>query len=169
MRRLRSKQLRNALWLAAVGKCQACGCDLPPDWHADHIVPFSVTGETNIFGMQALCPRCNAMKGDLMDLAERVKRAHELCDRIEHFGSVLRKPQREMLGLLRGIATGLGGGDWPYLTSPGFLVAEVVPGGGKSFLAVMASSVLVGSGLFDAAVWISPRLSLIQQAKDDFG
>lgn len=165
---LRSKQLRAALWLAAGGRCQACGRELPDDWHADHVTPWRVTGETNVFDMQALCPACNETKGGRMDLGEKVKRAEMLCDQIMHFGSALRKHQVETVKLLRGIAQGMGGGDWPYLTSPGYLVQEIVPGGGKSFNAVMTASVLVGSGLMDTAVWISPRVTLMQQAKEDF-
>lgn len=103
-----------------------------------------------------------------MDIQAKVARAHELCDRIMHFGDILRSHQIENIRLLRAIADGLGGADWPFLTSPGFLVEEIVPGGGKSFNAVACASVLVGSGLYDTAVWISPRLTLIQQAKDDF-
>lgn len=60
---LRSKHLRNALWLAAGGRCQICGCELPNDWHADHIEPWHISGRTNIHEMQALCPACNLKKG----------------------------------------------------------------------------------------------------------
>src|SRR6516162_3056793 len=63
---LRSIALRNALWLAAGGKCQMCGCDLPKDWHADHIDPYCATGRTNVHAMQALCPECNLKKGAKM-------------------------------------------------------------------------------------------------------
>ena len=62
-RTLRSKKLRTMLWLAADGKCQLCGCELPDDWHADHVVPWSVKQETNVHDMQALCPKCNLTKG----------------------------------------------------------------------------------------------------------
>lgn len=68
MRTLRSKHLRNALWLAADGKCQLCGRDLPEDWHADHIVPYSETERTNVHEMQALCPTCNLRKGANHDM-----------------------------------------------------------------------------------------------------
>lgn len=63
-RTLRSKRLRGLLYDAFGGRCAICGCELPDDWHADHVVPWSVTGRTNIFEMQALCPQCNLRKGD---------------------------------------------------------------------------------------------------------
>jgi hypothetical protein len=62
-RRLRSKKLRAALWMGADGKCCQCHCELPSDWHADHVVPWSVTHRTNVHEMQPLCPKCNIKKG----------------------------------------------------------------------------------------------------------
>ncbi len=63
-RTLRSKQLRTDLWIAANGKCQRCGKQLPENWHADHIIPWSTVKETEFSNMQALCPECNLKKGD---------------------------------------------------------------------------------------------------------
>lgn len=65
---LRSKAKRAALWLAAEGRCQMCGCPLPDDWHADHVVPWVESGRTNVHEMQALCPACNLKKGARMSL-----------------------------------------------------------------------------------------------------
>lgn len=62
-RTLRSKRLRALLWYAADGRCQRCGVELGDDWHADHIVPWSLTGRTNVHEMQALCRACNLAKG----------------------------------------------------------------------------------------------------------
>jgi 5-methylcytosine-specific restriction endonuclease McrA len=62
-RRLVSKKLRQALYLSTGGKCAICGVDLPDDWHADHVIPWSVTGRTNVHEMQPLCPPCNLRKG----------------------------------------------------------------------------------------------------------
>lgn len=62
-RTLRSKKLRSLLYYAQDGKCAICGCELPDDWHADHIVPHVVTKRTNVHEMQALCPTCNLKKG----------------------------------------------------------------------------------------------------------
>lgn len=71
MRTLRSKRLRSILYRNADGKCQMCGCELGPEWHADHIIPWAITRRTNVHEMQALCPKCNLKKGSRMivDLA----------------------------------------------------------------------------------------------------
>lgn len=78
MRTLRSKKARALLWLAANGKCQLCGEPLPDNWHADHIIPYKVSKETNVHEMQALCPRCNLIKGDKM-LRAHQKEMLEVC------------------------------------------------------------------------------------------
>lgn len=54
---------RVALYLAADGQCTACGVELQPGWHSDHVTPFSAGGPTDIINGQALCPTCNLKKG----------------------------------------------------------------------------------------------------------
>jgi 5-methylcytosine-specific restriction endonuclease McrA len=54
---------RVALFLAARGRCAACGAPLEPGWHADHVQPRRAGGETHPANGQALCPRCNLAKG----------------------------------------------------------------------------------------------------------
>lgn len=61
-RRFNSGQ-RVALYLAADGRCAACGTELEPGWHGDHITPHSVGGPTDVTNGQALCPACNLEKG----------------------------------------------------------------------------------------------------------
>lgn len=83
-RTLRSKKLRAALYYAFDGKCAICGRELPDDWHADHIIPWSATHRTNVHEMQPLCPDCNRKKGTKM----------------------LRKHQREMQQIAQEIRRG---------------------------------------------------------------
>ena len=64
---LRSSKLRAILYYSAYGRCQNCGKELDDDWHADHVVPYSISHRTNIFEMQALCPQCNLRKGASMN------------------------------------------------------------------------------------------------------
>lgn len=55
---------RAALYLAADGRCTACGRELEPGWHADHVHPHSRGGDTDVINGQALCPPCNLKKGN---------------------------------------------------------------------------------------------------------
>ena len=64
---LRNQDLRAYLYFENDGVCPHCGEDLPDDWHADHIVPWSVSQRTNLFEMQPLCPKCNLRKGAKMN------------------------------------------------------------------------------------------------------
>lgn len=64
MRRRFNSAQRVALWLAADGHCQMCGCELQPGWHADHVHPYSKGGSTDVINGAALCPSCNTKKGD---------------------------------------------------------------------------------------------------------
>ena len=63
---LRDADLRAALYKSTDGKCASCGTPLETGWHADHIVPWVVSQDTNLFDMQPLCPRCNMRKGAKM-------------------------------------------------------------------------------------------------------
>jgi superfamily II DNA or RNA helicase len=45
-------------------KCAICGKELDSSFHADHIVPHSKNGPTDVLNAQALCPQCNLQKGD---------------------------------------------------------------------------------------------------------
>lgn len=63
VRTLRSKRLRNLLWVAAGGCCAICRAPLGADWQADHIVPWWKSRRTNVHEMQALCAACNREKG----------------------------------------------------------------------------------------------------------
>ena len=101
-RTLRSKKLRAALYYAFDGKCAMCGCDLPDDWHADHIVPWTVSKRTNVHEMQPLCPTCNRAKGTKM----------------------LRKHQAQLRQIAIDIRTGH--------SKATNILAHVTPGGGKS-------------------------------------
>lgn len=67
VRALRAKRLRAALFVAADGRCRICGAVLGAGWHADHVVPWSRSGRTNVNEMQALCASCNLKKGARYD------------------------------------------------------------------------------------------------------
>ncbi len=110
---LRSKRLRALLWYTAGGKCQRCGCELPNEFAADHVVPYSVSKRTNFHEMQVLCHKCNREKGAMS----------------------LRKHQLEMLQICDQIKAGI--------SDVRTIIASVTPGGGKSVLPVIAAARLI--------------------------
>jgi 5-methylcytosine-specific restriction endonuclease McrA len=59
-----NKRQRMVLLAVAGGCCQICGDVLPKDWHADHKIPWSAGGPTDLLNGQALCASCNLRKGD---------------------------------------------------------------------------------------------------------
>lgn len=64
-KRLFNDDERHVLWINAGKKCQNCGVDLPELalMHADHIVPHSEGGVTQLSNGQCLCADCNQAKG----------------------------------------------------------------------------------------------------------
>lgn len=147
-RRLACKKERYALFLAANGKCQICGSLLPDNWHADHIVPFSITGQTNFVEMQALCPQCNTKKGAKY-MGEQVKqlRQHQqiLTDELENLSTAeFNEAIRHRNAFL--------------------ILANVVPGGGKTKLA----TILAKSFYRMNVLVLVPRLTLAKQIEESF-
>jgi len=136
-RTLRSKRLRAVLYCAANGKCQICGEELGEDWHADHVVPWSVTNRTNVHEMQALCSACNLRKGKTMPRN-------------------LRQHQLEMVAIARKIAS--------VKKSNFRVLAHVVCGGGKSWLPGLLMEHMPPN---IKLCWAVPRLALQEQAVQD--
>ena len=62
---------RKSLYNSSEGRCQSCGKALPENWHADHIIPFSIGGETHLANGQALCPSCNLSKSNTMKVKRK--------------------------------------------------------------------------------------------------
>lgn len=96
-------------------KCSICGCDLPKDWHADHIRPVSKGGHTWLANGQALCPTCNLKKGDVMDS-------------ITHQTKILRPWQTECFDVHRSLRK-----DDPNKKD---YLYQATPGAGKTRLAI---------------------------------
>lgn len=61
-RRLFSAKQRRALAIYAKFNCEICRARLDR-FEADHVVPWSKGGKTDVRNGQALCPTCNRKKG----------------------------------------------------------------------------------------------------------
>ncbi|MCD8486000.1 MAG: HNH endonuclease [Desertifilum sp.] len=49
-------------------RCQHCGVPLTPDnFAADHRIPYSKGGATQVWNGQALCRECNLLKSDAFE------------------------------------------------------------------------------------------------------
>lgn len=71
-RRRFSKTERGVLFLASDGVSEVSGLPLGPDWHADHVVPWSKGGPTDLVNAQALTATENLKKGNrIMKLEPR--------------------------------------------------------------------------------------------------
>jgi 5-methylcytosine-specific restriction endonuclease McrA len=63
MKRTFSRKQRLDLAILAGFRCEACGAKLDPCFHGDHVQPHSRGGATSLSNGQALCARCNRLKG----------------------------------------------------------------------------------------------------------
>jgi|TARA_Y100000294_G_C8534629_1_gene328488 5-methylcytosine-specific restriction endonuclease McrA len=64
MKRAFTKRQKKILSLASGNVCEICGVPLKKSFHADHVVPFSKKGKTVLNNAQALCEKCNLIKGN---------------------------------------------------------------------------------------------------------
>jgi HNH endonuclease len=70
-----SDVLMREIYLRDNGTCQKCLRAVGPRAvHFDHIVPWSVDGETVPWNLQVLCESCNRAKGNRMDDQDNRKR-----------------------------------------------------------------------------------------------
>lgn len=51
-----------ALFHRQKGLCAICACDLPKNYHKDHIMPLALGGPNDIGNIQLTCPPCNYRK-----------------------------------------------------------------------------------------------------------
>lgn len=134
-RNLTGRKLRAALWMHADGKCQICAKELEPGWHADHIVPWRITKQTNVHEMQALCPECNLKKGGRIMKKDR--------QHVAILKEQIAKIEQQVLPSNR-----------PYK-----ILNHVVPGGGKT-----ATTGVIAKRFANFKVGIIvPRVSLMRQ------
>lgn len=62
MNRFASKKQRLIIAVRQDFKCNICGCQLEKSFEVDHIVPFSLGGETKLSNLQGVCKSCHSLK-----------------------------------------------------------------------------------------------------------
>ena len=142
-RTIRSKAGRYLVLKHFGFKCAMCGCDKLDELELDHIIPYAITGDTNIHDLQVLCKICNKKKGKKI-MPEWIWRKH----------------QQKMISLARDIVAG-------YHSGLEIIVGDITCGGGKSSLPPILLTYLRETGI-KYAVWLAPRRTLLGQAEDAF-
>ena len=142
MKRLFSNRQKQVLIWVAGGKCQICGRKLKEDFHADHIQPFSKGGQTINSNGQALCPKCNILKGsNIMNIKLRPWQyeAREKC-----INWLLQK------------------------RADRHFVINAAPGSGKTVAACSIAKKLIDRGEIDRVIVLAPRSEVVNQWSNDF-
>ena len=138
-RRRFSVSQRQVLVDLADARCEQCGADLADGFHADHQLPHSMGGRTDVSNGAALCPTCNNRKGITVITAQNKS------------SSVRLRPwQAQALRQLH------------QHPNPAFLMAAT-PGAGKTLPALEYGRRLQREGRIDRIVVLTPTRSLCDQ------
>lgn len=148
MKRFFNQSERNLLYLLADGKCTLCGTPLEAGWHADHIVPFSLQGSTELINGQALCPTCNLKKGGKLIMA------HD--DYVDTFAP--RVFQRQLIDAVVN----------NHAAGKKVTVGIASPGSGKTLAYQAAATNLLRDDAIDVVAAFAPRLTLATQCELDY-
>lgn len=161
MSRSFNRRQRIALWAISGGRCAQCGIELDPsDFHADHILPFSLGGATALSNGQALCVQCNLRKSNSMNYRDHLQ---------PRGGKTPRRWQEKALEKFFSAdnIAALASGEKPSF------VLDAEPGAGKQFFAGSVAQVMLRSGLVDRVMVVVPTDPLRTQTgksiAQDFG
>lgn len=133
---------RNELYRMHDGKCAICNEALDPGWHADHKVPFSKGGRTEVGNGQPLCSTCNLKKGS--SLPPFVPRRWQ-ADAAKEIASEAGNTRKKRVFL------------W-----------SIAPGGGKTYGALSVAESLFRRGAIDQVIIAVPRTNLQIQFVEDW-
>lgn len=136
-RRRFNRSERVALYVKANGRCEHCDTELPPGWHADHVIPYSQGGPTDVANGAALCPTCNLKKGTTMPLPENIE---------------LRPWQEQFIHALQNHPAG----------NRNF-VLQAAPGAGKTMAALASFFWMRDRGLAEHLTIVVPSIAILNQ------
>jgi superfamily II DNA or RNA helicase len=145
-----SDKQKEVLYAISEGKCALCGEALKIGWHADHIIPYSKGGKTDIVNGQALCKKCNIRKGDEIMTNEILQWPNNITPRLWQSDFIADYFSK----------------DWDdYL-------AFAFPASGKTYAGLMIAYQLLKRGVVQQIIIVSPtdhlRTQWINDA-NDFG
>jgi superfamily II DNA or RNA helicase len=142
LKRLFSKFQRTILLFSSGGYCCNCGAKLNGKFHADHKMPFSKEGKTLIQNGQALCPKCNLIKGNnVMTNHLRPWQSEAISQALKWL--VEQKSDRHFL-------------------------INAAPGSGKTIASCELAKKLFSLGEIDRVIVIAPRREVVKQWASDF-
>ena len=158
-RRYFSKSQRDQIFFDSKGKCQKCGTKISyKGFQADHIIPHSKGGKTEIKNGQALCQKCNSSKSNKMQIENK-----------NYFnylptGFELRKWQEECIPkTLNSIISQLN-------LTPDLIRAFMLhafPGTGKTLLSTLIAKYLIEEKFIDQVIICVPSKQLKRQMERD--
>lgn len=131
--------------------CAICSTELDRSFHADHIIPYSKGGLTDVINGQALCAACNLKKGSKM--AE-----DSIFPKSKVQGFKLREWQNICLRTTIG----------EYRSGIKSFLVNACPAAGKTFLAATLAKHLLDQGDITHIIIVSPMVNVQNGWSDSF-
>ena len=158
-KRFFSKSQRDQIFHNSKGKCQICGTSITyKGFQADHIIPYSRGGKTEIKNGQALCQTCNLSKSNKMQIVKN--NYHNYLPT----GKELRKWQEECIPkIINSIINQI---NLPNDLINAFML-HAFPGTGKTLLSTLVAKFLIEEKFIDQVVICVPSRQLRRQMERD--
>ena len=147
---------RNQLFLNSDGKCQSCKKEISlENFHADHIIPFSEGGQTELKNGQALCQECNREKGAKLklDLSLWMPPGFEARGWQQDFW------ERSFRSIIQQV-------DLPTSEIKAFML-HAFPGAGKTLASLLLANLLIARGFVDKVIVCVPSDFLRDQMEEE--
>tara|TARA_B100000989_G_scaffold298608_1_gene288712 strand:- start:289 stop:2205 length:1917 start_codon:yes stop_codon:yes gene_type:complete len=154
-----SKSQRDQIFHNSKGKCQKCGIKITyKGFQADHIIPHSKGGKTEIKNGQALCQKCNSSKSNKMQI-ENKNYFNYLPTGIE-----LRRWQEDCIPrILNSIISQINLNP----DSINAFMLHAFPGTGKTLLSTLVAKYLIEEKFIDQVIICVPSKQLRRQMERD--
>lgn len=141
-----------------------CGDLLVAGWHADHVIPWSAGGPTDVVNGQSLCGSCNLKKGKSQMIDQQIFDGFKGMDFVAPSGFEPRDWQSTNLEMFSA---------WlkSRLVDPNdpmsYLVVAGV-GSGKTIGAALMGAYLLNNGTVHRIVYVAPNKTIIRSVKKAF-